>query len=168
MKPVYQRINDPKRGDCFKCAICSLLELDYDSVPNFVELGEKWFKEAMNVFYEHGYELGAKTLWNPNVHYLEDPTTTCWTKRVLCPSMSLDAITPDDGINGLFLASVYSPKYTNANEHPINHLHSVLCDINFRIVFDPQEDYMHIISYPYAKLIDYNGIRAIETIRKIK
>lgn len=168
MKPVYQRINDPKRGDCFKCTICSLLELDYDSVPNFVELGEKWFEEAMNTFYEHGYELGAKMLWNPNVRYLENPTADCWNKKVLHPSMSLDAITPEDGINGLFLASVYSPKYTNANEHPINHLHSVLCDINFRIVFDPQEDYGHIISYPYAKLIDYNGIRTIETIRKIK
>lgn len=37
MKKVYQRIIDPKKGDCFKCCIASLLELDYDEVPNFVE-----------------------------------------------------------------------------------------------------------------------------------
>lgn len=167
MKQVYQRIKDPQRGDCFKCAVCSLLELDYNWVPNFVELGENWYEEAMNTFYKYGYELGVDTLWNPNVHYLEDPTGDCWGDRILNPAMTLDAITPNVGINGLFLASVYSPKYTNANEHPISHLHSVLCDINFRIVFDPQEDYMHITNYPYAKLIGYNGIRAIDTIRKI-
>ena len=71
------------------------------------------------------------------------------------------------GIDGLFLASVYSPKYTSANEHPIDHLHSVLCDIDFNIVFDPQPVYEKVVNYPYSRLIGYNGIRSIDIIRKI-
>lgn len=47
MKKVYQRIIDPKKGDCFKCCIASLLELDYDEVPNFVEQ-EDWFGAAID------------------------------------------------------------------------------------------------------------------------
>ena len=62
---------------------------------------------------------------------------------------------------------VYSPKYTNPNEHPIDHLHSVLCDINFNIVFDPQPEYAKVVNYPYSRLIDYNGIRSIDIIRKL-
>lgn len=36
MKPVYQKIVDPGRGDCWRCAIASILELNAGDVPNFV------------------------------------------------------------------------------------------------------------------------------------
>lgn len=71
-----------------------------------------------------------------------------------------------DGLDGLFLASVYSPKYTNAEEHPIAHLHSVLCDVNFNVVFDPQKAYSGIVRYPYSGIIGYNGIRGIDSVRR--
>lgn len=170
MKKVYQRILDPNRGDCFKCAICSILELDYDSVPNFIELTGKgeWFIQAAKVFEQHGYELSVDTLWNPNVHFLENPTQNCFGEVNVEKAYTLSALRPEDGIDGLFLASVYSPKYTNPEEHPMMHLHSVLCDINFNIVFDPNPNYQNVINYPYSKLIGYNGIRAIDTINKLK
>lgn len=167
MKKVYQRIDSPNNGDCFKCSICSLLELDYDNVPNFVEYGNEWFIKAYNFLEKLGYELYSETLWNPNIHYLENPTECCFQDNGIAKDYSLDALKPEHGINGLFLAGVYSPKYTNPNEHPIKHLHSVLCDSNFNIVFDPQKNYENIKTYPYAKLIGYNGIRTIDTIRKI-
>ena len=37
MKPIFQQIVDQGRGDCFKCCVASIFELDYDQVPNFIE-----------------------------------------------------------------------------------------------------------------------------------
>ena len=168
MKKVYQRIKDPRKGDCFKCTICSLLELDYNDVPNFIDFGDLWFDKACELFKQHGYELGNPFLYNPNVVFLENPTENVYRnfdfereQRFL-----LTSIKPEDGIDGLFLASVYSPKYTDPNEHPISHLHSVICDINFNIVFDPNPDYQNVLNYPYSRLIGYNGIRGVDTIHK--
>jgi hypothetical protein len=36
MKPVYQKITEIGKGDCWRACIASILELDIDSVPNFV------------------------------------------------------------------------------------------------------------------------------------
>ena len=170
MKKVYQRILDSKRGDCFKCAVCSIFELDYEAVPNFSELygSGEWFVQAYKFIAKLGYEYSADTLWNLNVHFLENPTDCCFNNRNVVAEKSLDALTPEDGINGLFLASVYSPKYSDPNEHPMSHLHAVICDINFNIVFDPNPNYDGILCYPYSKLIGYNGIRTIDTFQKLK
>ncbi len=165
MNKVYQRISDPRHGDCFKCAICTLLGLEYDDVPNYIE-HENWLELAMATFDEHGYNMTGRELFNPNVMYLENPTDNIREDKKAYEPCTLDAITPDMGINGLFLAGVYSPNYTTPNEHPIEHLHSVLCDINFKIVFDPQKEYEDVINYPYSKLIGYNGIRSIDIITK--
>ena len=168
MNKVYQRIDDPRHGDCFKCAICTLLGLDYDDVPNYVDLGDQWYLEAQKTFKEHGYDLTGFELWNPKVMFLENPTANVFENKSAHIPSTFKAITQDMGINGLFMASVYSPKYTNPNEHPIDHLHSVLCDINFNVVFDPQPAYYNVKNYPYSKLIGYNGIRSIDIIRKIE
>ena len=167
MIKVYQQIDSPTQGDCFKCAICSLLELDYDVVPNFIEYGDDWLEMTCNFFRNLGYEFSANCLWNPNVYYLEQPTADCFGLTGIDGSHCLDAIKPEDGIGGAFLACVYSPKYTTADEHPMNHLHSVLCDKDFNIIHDPQKAYEGIVMYPYSILIGYNGIRNIDTVRKI-
>lgn len=166
MKKIYQRIDDPRKGDCWKCTIATLLGKEYEEVPNFIEFDDDWFVETEKFFKENGYELG-KYLYNPNACFLENPTANVYEDTQTLKELTLDAIKPEYGINGLFLASVYSPKYTNPNEHPIDHLHSVLCDINFNIVFDPQPAYEKVVNYPYAKLIGYNGIRGIDIIKKI-
>lgn len=168
MKKIYQRIDDPKHGDCYKCAIASILDLEYDEVPHFIEFGDDWLLEAQKFFKEHGYNYSGKELYNPRVAFLEDPTWNVWENVWLENEYTFNALTPDMGINGLFLASVYSPKYTTPNERPTAHLHSVLCDIDFNIVFDPQPNYEKVKNYPYSRLIDYNGIRSIDVIEKIK
>jgi hypothetical protein len=167
MKKVYQRIIDPMKGDCFKCCICSILELDYDDVPNFVE-SEHWFLDAHDFCLKHGYELYTDTLWNPNVCYLENPANFCFKTYEPDDRFLLTSITPDKGVDGYFMATVYSPKYTNGKEHPMSHLHAVICDIDFNIVHDPNPEYQGIIQYPYAKIIGYNGIRTIDTMIKIE
>lgn len=164
---VYQRIDDPRKGDCWKCTICTLLGLDYDEVPNFVEYGDKWFEMGMEVFKQQGYKLTGRMLYNPKLVFLEDPTWNVWENNYPVDEKTFGAIKPEYGIDGLFMASVYSPKYTNADEHPVEHLHSVLCDIDFNIVFDPQPEYAKVVNYPYSKLIGYNGIRCIDIITKI-
>ena len=167
MKKIYQRIDDPRHGDCYKCAIASILDLEYEEVPHFIEFGEKWLLEAQKFFKEHGYDYSGKELYNPRVAFLENPTWNVWENVWPVDHSTFNVLTEDMGINGLFLASVYSPKYTNANEHPTAHLHSVLCDINFNIVFDHQKEYEKVVNYPYSRLIDYNGIRSIDVIKKI-
>lgn len=167
MRNIYQRIIDPIKGDCFKCTICAMLDLGYDDIPNVIEY-EDWWQMAADIFAKHGYRLTPMYLYNPNVIYLEQPTCNVYEDIDMNQSQSLRNITPEMGINGLFLATVYSPKYTNPNEHPITHLHSVLCDINYNIVFDPNPEYEKVVNYPYSKLIGFNGIRGIDVIEKIK
>ena len=166
MKKVYQRIDDPRHGDCYKCAIASILDLDYEDVPHFIEFGDDWLLEAQKFFKEHGYDYTGKELYNPKVMFLENPTENVWEDKEPHVPSTFIALKKDMGINGLFLASVYSPKYTTPNEHPIDHLHSVLCDIDFNIIFDPQPAYKDVVNYPYSRLIDYNGIRSIGIIKK--
>lgn len=167
MKKIYQRIDDPRHGDCFKCAIASLLDLEYEEVPHFIEMGEDWVIETQKFFKEHGYSWTGKELYNPRVAFLENPTWNVYENLWPLEECTFSAIKPEYGVNGLFLAGVYSPKYTTPNEHPISHLHSVLCDIDFNIVFDPNPEYEKVVNYPYSRLIDYNGIRTIDIIKKI-
>ena len=167
MKKIYQRIDDPSHGDCYKCAIASILGLEYEDVPHFIEFGEDWLVEAQKFFKEHGYNYYGKELFNPRVAFLENPKRNVWENIWPADNCTFNALTPDMGIDVLFLATVYSPKYTNPNEHPREHLHSVLCDIDFNIVFDPQKEYEKVVNYPYSRLIDYNGIRSIDVIKKL-
>jgi hypothetical protein len=38
VKPVFQRIIDQGRGDCWRCCIASILEVEAEAVPNFREI----------------------------------------------------------------------------------------------------------------------------------
>ena len=166
MKRIYQRIVDPERGDCMKCCIASILDLEYDDVPNFVEYDD-WYSRMMDFMKKFGYNFSLDTIYNPNVTYLETPTHECFKAYERDPECFFPYLKPEYGINGLYLATVYSPKYTTANENPITHLHSVICDKDFRIIHDPNPEYAALIQYPYAKLIGYNGIRCVDKIEKI-
>lgn len=166
IKRVYQRVQSPTAGDCMRCAVATLLQLDYEVVPDFVN--RAWHETLKSFMKDHGYDYDYDVLWNPNVGYLEQPTAWCFTKDVeRDPNDFFPRIRPDYGVDGLFIATVYSPKYTDPNEHPISHLHAVLCDVDFNIIHDPNPEYKGIVSYPYSQLIGYNGIRSIDIVRKI-
>lgn len=70
MKPVMQTtffdpklsIDDTKqRGNCWTACIASMLELDIEEVPNFVQIGseggENYFDHTLRFLKEHGYQL---------------------------------------------------------------------------------------------------------------
>ena len=59
MKPVMQKVFDPKKGDCFRACIASIFEFPIDKIPNFWEqtqkpsefwkLYDKWLEEKFRV-----------------------------------------------------------------------------------------------------------------------
>jgi hypothetical protein len=59
--PVEQRLffdaSTGERGDCLKCCIASLLELDYDDVPHFAAMGDMWWIEWTNWLAARGWQL---------------------------------------------------------------------------------------------------------------
>jgi hypothetical protein len=79
--PVEQRLffnaETGQRGDCLKCCLASLLELDYDDVPHFASMGDLWWIEQTNWLASRGWRIGSA--WysaDP-----DDPTKlTGWTK----------------------------------------------------------------------------------------
>lgn len=81
-----------KRGDCLKCALASILELDYDDVPHFAAMGTSWATEMWNW-------LAARNL----------KLLTVWTGT---PGQHMTpALVPSDGY---WLAGVVSRRVENA------------------------------------------------------
>jgi len=170
MIKVYQKIVDPGKGDCMRAVICSLLEIeDIDSVPNFIEFGDKWWSTMYHFLEEHGYRLFGGGLINKNYSRLMSPTSTCfkpekWHKPSI---LSLSNMKKEKGIDGLFWGSVLSPKYcTSANGY--FNTHAVVVDQNLNIIHDPNKEYENIIEYPLARILKYNGIYNVTFIERIE
>lgn len=70
MTPVEQRLffdaATGERGDCLKCCLASVLELDYDDVPHFAGMGDRWWIEQMNWLASRGWRYGT-------AHHMPDP-----------------------------------------------------------------------------------------------
>lgn len=79
LKRIYQRIIDANHGDCYKCSICTLLGVDYEEAPNFVE-HENWHQLAQEFLMKHGYKFTYEVLYNPLLSYLENPTHECFKR----------------------------------------------------------------------------------------
>lgn len=145
MKKVYQKIVDKGHGDCMRAVVASLLELELEEVPNFIELGDLWFPEMHKFFHLRGYTLeGCLYQHNNEMHEIKNY----------------------QGINGLFWGGVYSPKYYNPNDSvPVTH--AVIIDKNYNIVHDPNPSYQNIKSYPMADKIGNNGVYNVWLFEKI-
>lgn len=49
-----------------QCTIASILDLQYEEVPPFIELGDRWYKEICNTFEKYGYKykgMGFNKKW---------------------------------------------------------------------------------------------------------
>lgn len=61
MIPVEQRelfdAETGRRGDCLKCCLASLLELDYADVPHFAAMGDAWHSEWMGWMHARGWAV---------------------------------------------------------------------------------------------------------------
>lgn len=58
MTPVMQTLVHPDKGNCMQAAIASLLDMDLEQVPNWVELpDDDWQMEFLNWLWRNGYEF---------------------------------------------------------------------------------------------------------------
>lgn len=156
MKKVYQRIVDVGHGDCMQAAMASLFGDEYENVPAFIE-HDNWFELFCDFIESKGYEYDGMlhnkvwgTLMNPTFECFENPSFDKWS--LLEP----ENLKSYQGVDGLFYASVLSPKYFNWDD--LSATHAVICDQNLNIVHDPNMDYGNIRAYPLSSVIGYNGI----------
>lgn len=135
-----------------KCAIATLLGLDYEEVPHFLEF-ENPNVEMINFIMSFGYEYECCLYNYPNSEY-----------------STIDKLKDFDGINGLFYASVFSPKYykeeNGINGHQITH--AVLVNKDFEIVFDPNPSYQDLKKYPASDELGYNGVKNVYLFSSLK
>lgn len=154
MIKVYQKIIDADKGDCLSACTASLFELPLEEVPNFfypygeeIEDYEKRFWQRFIRFIKTKLDIPYFMSWaNPNApEYVSAKTNNFDCK--------FDSLKEQEGIGGLFLASVYSPKYWKKGQ-----THAVIIDKDFNIVHDPNPNYKDIKYYPFADEMGYNGI----------
>lgn len=112
MKKIYQTIIDKGHGNCMQAAVASLLELELDEVPNFIELEDGGF-QLMKLFFKMGYDCSY-------INKKESDTTEYMKKIAKF----------DGGVNGYFYASVPSQTFENVS-------HAVIIDTDLNIVHDP-------------------------------
>jgi len=142
---IYQRQIHEGKGDCMKCAIATLLGLKYEEVPHFLDFENP--NTAMADFMEEkGFEYEGVLYNYPGSKY-----------------STIHKLKDCNGINGLFYASVFSPKYYSEENGIKGHQvgHAVLINKNFEIVFDPNEKYKDLEKYPAADELGFNGIKNI-------
>lgn len=152
---VYQRIvgngrNGTKMGDCMKAAMATLFKVGYDDVPHFMEYSD-WHKVFREFISSQGYKW-EKELWNPRA------------LGVHCKDNMEDLLNME-GVNGLFLGTVYSPAYADIRDVPISK-HVVIIDKECNIVFDPNKKYENLAEYPAARYLNYNGIVSVDIMVK--
>jgi hypothetical protein len=116
MKKVFQTIVDKDHGNCMQAAVASLLDMELDEVPNFIELGHGWFLTMRHFFEDHGgYDICTI---NKSRRQGED---TEYLRRIA---------KFDGGVNGYLYASVPSQTFENIG-------HAVIVDLDLNIVHDP-------------------------------
>lgn len=156
MKKLYQTIIDPVNGNCFQTAIASLFEVEIEEVPDLksVELsGGDWFAVYCKFIRTQGYEL-LGTIYNPNRKGMKGDRMGEFKTRYV-------------GVNGVFHASVYSPRYYNPHcEKQVTH--SILVDCDFNTIHDPNPNNQELKTYPESEKLKYNGILSVEIIEPIK
>ena len=114
MIPVEQRklyVAGEQTGDCWKCCLASILELDYDDVPHFVEQEERgeadsWWNATQQWLRPRGFVLAQFGLWGD-----EHPFLMFGSEQI-----RFHFTAP-----GHWLAGVTSPRTTPEGEH-ISHV----------------------------------------------
>lgn len=156
MIKVYQKIIGEK-GDCMRAVIASLFEQKLDDVPNFIEYDSEWFNSMWKFIAKFGYTFDGN-LYNPN--YTPNGGN-------ILDEYSFKFLHKEEGVNGLFYASVFSPKF-NPNGDDSGASHAVIVDKDLNVVFDPSTLYQNNIEYPRSKEIGYNGVKYVYLINPDK
>ena len=172
MKKILQRIvASDGSGDCVQASVASILNLEYEDVPDMCPNTKNQAGITMQFLREHGYSYEG-ILYNPNYHLFwhTDQFSFCaGTHHIISEefTLSTENLKKYSGIDGLFLATVFSPKFTRPYQGLFGH-HQVICDKNLNIVHDPGPDYQHIVQYPLSNMLGLNGICMVELYVKDK
>lgn len=146
MTKVYQRNISNIDGDCMQAAIASLFDIRYEDTPAFIKYPDGYAHPLFKLIKDLGYD------WNGYLHNAPD-------KENLRPEYSLAALHEYRGVNGIFYATVISPKYFDpTKDYKGQVTHAVLIDKNYNIIHDPNPENQALKEYPMAKELGYNGI----------
>lgn len=169
MKRIFQKVvASDGTGDCARAAVASIMDMEYDEVPDMSPGTGNQAGIMMNFMRDHGYKYHGM-LFNRNysILYFANQFEYCKGEYIQLEELLINKTNIDKlkGINGLFLAAVLSPKFTIPHSGTWGH-HQVICDSNFNVVFDPSPEYQDIKQYPLTDLIGYNGICHIDIYEK--
>jgi hypothetical protein len=112
MKKIDQKIVNQHNGDCTRACLVSILELDIDSTPNFIEKGDNWFGLFWTFLRDNNCEYHG----------------TGWIKSEYRTHGQILSESPN--VDGFVIASVASSLYEGTG-------HSVVMDLNGVVVHDP-------------------------------
>lgn len=153
MKRVFQSRIEKKHGTCMQAAVASLFEMFIDDVPNFIELGEKWYYALVRFYKDKGY--GHICEFNPRGRF----------------DLIRQVLEHDEGINGYWEATVESVNLGKECTH------SVIIDKDMYVVHDPNpnnygyiytvEDIISICTVKEDWHIDVEGNFVIETNKNV-
>ena len=113
MKKVFQTIVSPNHGNCMQAVVASLFDLELEQVPNFIELGDRWYSAIHGFFKDRGYGFN-----NINLHAWVD------TQKLK------EVARRDGGIEGYLYGVVKSQTFEGGT-------HAVVVDTDLNIVHDP-------------------------------
>ena len=140
MKKIFQKIvASDGTGDCVRAAVASILDLEYEDVPDMSPNTGNQTGSMMSFMKKNGYSYEGELLSrNYSILYMSNQLEYCkgnyiQDDRYLISKKNIENL---KGVNGLFLATILSPKFTIPYEGVYGH-HQVICDKNFNIVFDP-------------------------------
>lgn len=142
MKPVFQKIFDDRKGDCFAACLASLLEIPLEEVPNFRDLQEQpggkdmvwqadeWLRE------KHSKRFLGIEIYHPGGG---ERTDICLLNRLFCANQ-----------NEFVLLSGESPR---KNVDGSKKYHCVIGKADcwgFEVVHDPHPEGGGIVGQPYG------------------
>lgn len=111
MTPIDQTLVDQGKGNCQQAAIASLLDLELEAVPNFIEDPENFWHILWDFMMEQGYDISWE---HPNDR-----------KPTLIEKLKFDG-----GWGGYFPATVPSQTFKDC-------FHAVIIDSELNVVHDP-------------------------------
>lgn len=156
MVPVYQTIFNTTNGNCVAAIVASMLHLNIEDVPNFVETDDYW-KAYDEFMLTKGYEYNGYLI-NPSRPLPEE-------EKQKYEHFRGEQLPSFGDINGCYDATVFSPGYFDAEKYkndpdykPVTH--AILVDRQFNIVHDPNPKYKGI-KYPLTDELGYNGILGV-------
>ena len=167
MNKIYQTIVEAGNGNCVAACVASILNKGLDDIPP-LSPDDAQMRNLIDFMKGIGYDYKG-SLYNKNYWILQHPNSiycfenTDWYEPQI---LTKEKISDMSGIDGLFLAVVYSPKFSNFRFGSDRGTHQVIVDKDLNIVHDPNEGYKDIIRYPLSDLLGLNGIIYIEIFEK--